>query len=94
MTLAEVRDISVVVLAAVQIVTTIVLIITAALIWRLIGVVKREIQPILRSTADTAATIKGITTATSESSAGAVVRSVAGAQGARKVVSLFRRGRD
>ncbi len=74
MSVADVRDIAIVALAGVSVVTVIVLIITAMLLWRLIGTIKREIQPILKSTATTAATIKGITTAADKSSTGNLVK--------------------
>jgi len=91
LTLVEVRDIAIVVLGAVSIITTLVLVVTAMLVWRLLSVVRDEVRPILRSGAETAATIKGLAAAASESSAGSVAaKSVAAAGGARKLASLFR----
>lgn len=87
------RDIAIVALAAVSIITVIVLIVTAALLWRLIGVIKQEVQPILKSAASTAATIKGITSAAEDSSTGTVVKTVIAAGRARKRSSFLRFGR-
>ncbi len=91
MSLAEVRDIAIVVLAGISIITTLVLFITALLLWRLIRVVSDEVRPILKSTADTAATIKAAATVTSESTAADVVRGVASVGVAGKLFSIFRR---
>ena len=86
MELGQVRDIAIVVLAGVSIITTLVLFITALLLWRLIRVVSEEVRPILKSTADTAATIKAAATVTSESRAADVAVGMAG-----KLFSIFRR---
>ncbi len=91
MSLGEVRDIAIVVLAGISIITTLVLFITALLLWRLIRVVSDEVRPILKSTADTAATIKAAATVTSESSAADVARTVASVGMAGKLFSIFRR---
>ena len=93
MEIADVRDIAIVTLATVSIVTVIVLIITAALLWRLIGVIRREVQPILKSAASTAASIQGITSAAENSSTGTVVKTVIAAGRARKRASFLRFGR-
>lgn len=90
MTVAEVRDIAIVVLAAVSLVTVLVLVITAALLWRLIGVIRREVQPILKSTAATAATIKGMAAAAGDSNSGTFVRAVATAGRTRNVASFLK----
>ncbi len=93
MEVADVRDIAIVALAAVSVVTVLVLIITASLLWRLIGVIRREIQPIIKSTASTAATIQGMTSAADNSSTGTVVKTVIAAGRARKRPSFLRFGR-
>jgi hypothetical protein len=91
MSLGEVRDIAIVVLAGISVITTLVLFITALLLWRLIRVVSDEVRPILKSTAETAATIKAAATVTSESTAADVVRGVASVGMAGKLFSIFRR---
>ena len=94
MSLGEVRDIAIVVLAGISIITTLVLFITALLLWRLIRVVSEEVRPILKSTADTAATIKAAATVTSESRAADVARSgeLTGIlRGIGKLFSIFHR---
>ena len=91
MSLGEVRDIAIVVLAGISVITTLVLFITALLLWRLIRVVSDEVRPILKSTAETAAPIKAAATVTSESTAADVVRGVASVGMAGKLFSIFRR---
>ena len=91
MSLGEVRDIAIVVLAGISVITTLVLFITALLLWRLIRVVSDEVRPILKSTAETAATINAAATVTSESTAADVVRGVASVGMAGKLFSIFRR---
>jgi hypothetical protein len=91
MSLGEVRDIAIVVLAGISVITTLVLFITALLLWRLIRVVSDEVRPILKSTAETAATIKAAATVASESTAADVVRGVASVGMAGKLFSIFRR---
>ena len=91
MSLGEVRDIAIVVLAGISVITTLVLFITALLLWRLFRVISDEVRPIIRSTADTAATIKAAATVTSESRAADVVRGVASVGMTGKLFSIFRR---
>ncbi len=92
MSLGEVRDIAIVVLAGISLVTTLVLFITAFMLWRLFRVISDEVRPIIRSTADTAATIKAATTGTADSRAADVARGVASVGVVGKLLSLFRRG--
>jgi len=56
--LAEVRDIAVVVLAAVGIITTLVILITGMLMWRLIAALRADLAPIIASVRDTAETVR------------------------------------
>ncbi len=92
MSLGEVRDIAIVVLAGISLVTTLVLFVSAFMLWRLFRVISDEVRPIIRSTADTAATIKAATTVTAESHAAEVARGVASVGVVGKLFSLFRRG--
>ncbi len=98
MSLGEVRDVAIVVLAGISIITTLVLFITVLMLWRLFRVISDEVRPILKSTADAAATIKAAATVTSESTAADVARGVASvavgaadAGVASKLFSIFRR---
>ena len=91
MSLGEVRDIAIVVLAGISIIGTLVLFVTALLLWRLFRVISDEVRPILRSTADTAATIKAAATVTSESRAADVARGIASVGLTGKLFSIFRR---
>ncbi len=58
MTLPEVRDIAVVVLAAVGLVSTLVVVITALLVWRLIAAVRADVAPIIGAARDTVETVQ------------------------------------
>ena len=49
MDLAGVRDIAVIVLAAVALVTTLVLLITGMLVWRLLAAIRADVTPIIQS---------------------------------------------
>ena len=53
MDLAGVRDIAVVVLAAVALVTTLVLLITGMLVWRLLAAIRADVTPIIQSARET-----------------------------------------
>ena len=58
MDLAGVRDIAVVVLAAVSLVTTMVLVVTGLLIWRLLAAVRADVSPIIGAVRDTVETVR------------------------------------
>ncbi len=61
MDLAGVRDIAVVVLAAVALVATIVLLITGMLVWRLLAVIQADVAPIIQSARETVDTVRDTT---------------------------------
>ena len=61
MDLAGVRDIAVVVLAAVALVTTLVLLITGMLVWRLLAAIRADVTPIIQSARDTVDTVRETT---------------------------------
>ncbi len=61
MDLAGVRDIAVVVLAAVALVTTIVILITGMLVWRLLAAIRTDVTPIIQSARETVDTVKDTT---------------------------------
>ena len=58
MDLTAVRDIAVVVLGAVALVTTLVLVITGLLVWRLLAAVRADVAPIIGSVRDTVHTVQ------------------------------------
>lgn len=66
MDLAGVRDIAVVVLAAVALVMTIVLLITGMLVWRLLAAVRTDVAPIIQSARETVDTVRDTTELVSE----------------------------
>lgn len=61
MDLAGVRDIAVVVLAAVALVTTIVILITGMLVWRLLAAIRTDVTPIIQSAQETVDTVRETT---------------------------------
>ena len=61
MDLAGVRDIAVVVLAAVALVTTIVILITGMLVWRLLAAIRTDVTPIIQSAQQTVDTVRETT---------------------------------
>ena len=66
MDLAGVRDIAVVVLAAVALVTTVVLLITGMLVWRLLAAIRADVAPIIQSARETVDTVRDTTELVSE----------------------------
>ncbi len=66
MDLAGVRDIAVVVLAAVALVTTLVLLITGMLVWRLLAAIRADVTPIIQSARETVDTVRETTDLVSE----------------------------
>ena len=61
MDLAGVRDIAVVVLAAVALVTTLVLLITGMLVWRFLAAIRTDVAPIIQSARETVDTVRDTT---------------------------------
>ncbi len=92
MDLAGVRDIAVVVLAAVSLVTTLVLLITGLLIWRLLAAVRADVSPIIGAVRDTVETVR----ATADAVQGAVESTAASSSRTSRVLRRligFVRGR-
>ena len=84
MDLAGVRDIAVVVLAAVALIATIVLLITGMLVWRLLAAIRADVAPIIQSARDTVDTVRDTTELVSD-----VVKD--GADSTSSAVKKFRR---
>lgn len=61
MDLAGVRDIAVVVLAAVALVATLTLLITGMLVWRLLAAIRTDVTPIIHSARETVDTVRDTT---------------------------------
>ena len=91
MSLGEVRDIALIVLVSISVLTTLILLITALLIWRLIRIISDEVKPIIKSTAETAAIVKAATSVASESRAIDILRSIVSISMVGKLFSIFRR---
>lgn len=91
MSLGEVRDIALIVLVSISVLTTLILLITALLIWRLIRIISDEVKPIIKSTAETAAIVRAATSVASESRAIDILRSIVSVSMVGKIFSIFRR---
>jgi hypothetical protein len=91
MSLGEVRDIALIVLVSISVLTTLILLITALLIWRLIRIISDEVKPIIKSTAETAAIVRAATSVASESRAIDILRSIVSLSMVGKIFSIFRR---
>jgi hypothetical protein len=74
MNLQEARDLAIVFLAIGAFVVTLLLAIVAGLLWRLIGLIRHEIKPVLVSLQDTASTVKGTTSFVSDSFVSPLIR--------------------
>ena len=92
MDLTGVRDIAVVVLAAVALLTSLIMIVTGLLLWRLLAMVRADISPILGSLRDTADTVKGTTEAVSQAVQESAQSMPMSTQILRVIGRLIRRG--
>jgi hypothetical protein len=61
MDLAQARDLAIVFLAIEALIVTLLLGVVAALLWRLVSMIQREIKPVLASMQQTANTVRGTT---------------------------------
>ena len=91
MSLGEARDIALIVLVSISVLTTLILLITTLLIWRLIRIISDEVKPIIKSTAETAAIIKAATSVAAESRTIDILRSIVPISMVGKIFSIFRR---
>ncbi len=93
MTLGEVRDAAVIVLAAVAVLSTLTALITVAVLWRFVNMLRRELLPIVESLAETASTLESVVNTTVESRAGSALRTILSTTALQQVLGIFLRRR-
>lgn len=86
------RDIVVVVLGALVVIFMIVLVVVGVLLFRLVGTLRGEVKPIIRSASHTAETVRGTTSFVSTTLVSPIVRGASIIVGARTVFSALFRG--
>lgn len=93
LTLGEVRDAAVIVLAAVAVLSTLTALITVAVLWRFVNMLRRELLPIVESLAETASTLESVVNTTVESRAGSALRTILSTTALQQVLGVFLRRR-
>lgn len=93
LTLGEVRDAAVIVLAAVAVLSTLTALITVAVLWRFVNMLRRELLPIVESLAETASTLESVVNTTVESRAGSALRTILSTTALQQVLGIFLRRR-
>lgn len=93
MTLGEVRDAAVILLAAVAVLSTLTALITVAVLWRFVNMLRRELLPIVESLAETASTLESVVNTTVESRAGSALRTILSTTALQQVLGIFLRRR-
>ena len=93
MTMGEVRDAAVIVLAAVAVLSTLTALITVAVLWRFVNMLRRELLPIVESLAETASTLESVVNTTVESRAGSALRTILSTTALQQVLGIFLRRR-
>ena len=92
MTLGEVRDAAVIVLACVAVLSTLTALITVAVLWRFVNMLRRELLPIIESLAETVSTLESAVNVTAESRAGSALRTILSTAALQQLFGvLFRR---
>ena len=93
MTLGEVRDAAVILLAAVAVLSTLTALITVAVLWRFVNMLRRELLPIVESLAETASTLESVVNTTVDSRAGSALRTILSTTALQQVLGIFLRRR-
>ena len=93
MTLGEVRDAAVILLAAVAVLSTLTALITVAVLWRFVNMLRRELLPIVESLAETASTLESVVSTTVESRAGSALRTILSTTALQQMLGIFLRRR-
>ncbi|MCY3695045.1 MAG: hypothetical protein F4Y67_05655 [Chloroflexi bacterium] len=91
--MGEVRDAAVIVLAAVAVLSTLTALITVAVLWRFVNMLRRELLPIVESLAETASTLESVVNTTVESRAGSALRTILSTTALQQVLGIFLRRR-
>jgi hypothetical protein len=93
LTLGEVRDAAVILLAAVAVLSTLTALITVAVLWRFVNMLRRELLPIVESLAETASTLESVVNTTVDSRAGSALRTILSTTALQQVLGIFLRRR-
>ena len=93
MTLGEVRDAAVILLTAVAVLSTLTALITVAVLWRFVNMLRRELLPIVESLAETASTLESVVNTTVESRAGSALRTILSTTALQQLLGIFLRRR-
>ena len=93
MTLGEVRDAAVIVLASVAVLSTLTALITVAVLWRVVNMLRREPLPIIESLAETVSTLESAVNVTAESRAGSALRTILSTAALQQLIGVFFRRR-
>ena len=93
MTLGEVRDAAVIVLASVAVLSTLTALITVAVLWRFVNMLRRELLPIIESLAETVSTLESAVNVTAESRAGSALRTILSTAALQQLIGVFFRRR-
>ncbi len=82
-----------IVLAAVAVLSTLTALITVAVLWRFVNMLRRELLPIVESLAETASTLESVVNTTVESRAGSALRTILSTTALQQVLGIFLRRR-
>jgi hypothetical protein len=84
-----IRDLAVILLAALSLIATLSLVLMVISVWRLVGVLRDEVHPLLRSLAETSETVKGTARFVSETVAKPSARAAGTAVGVLSFVGAL-----
>ncbi len=93
MTLGEVRDASVIILAIVAVLSTATALVAVAVLWRFVRMLKRELLPIIDTLSETASTLESAVNATVESRAGSALQAVLSTAVLQRILAVLVRRR-
>ena len=82
-----------IVLAAVAVLSTLTALITVAVLWRFVNMLRRELLPIVESLSETASTLESVVNTTVESRAGSALRTILSTTALQQVLGIFLRRR-
>lgn len=91
LTLGEVRDVAVILLAAVAVLSTLTALITVAVLWRFVNMLRRELLPIVESLSETASTLEAAVSTAVDSRAGSALRTILSTTALQQVLGIFLR---
>ncbi|MBV7327857.1 hypothetical protein KFU94_06270 [Chloroflexi bacterium TSY] len=89
MVTAQIRDIAIIIVALQSIVIGLLIAILIFQVWRLVKVIKEDIQPILEETRETVNTVRGTTQFVSESVTAPIIKGRGFVAGARRTAQVL-----